>query len=181
MRMGKALVHPVADGAVVVQRAEYLADFVQNVFYAHHVEEAFLLPCKGSVGQVFGCRRRTHRERRLRRGGAQHGEGRTNLPLQRCREGLRGDHRANVGTGRSKRTHVVGVKPKKTLLDFLRQSVVRKKVPKCVRGGGKAGRHPHPGGQMGDHLAEAGVLPAHRLDVAHSQVLKRYDQGGRSK
>jgi hypothetical protein len=45
--------------------------------------------------------------------------------------------------------------------------------------GRKAGGHPHAVWQLGDHLAEAGVLAADRLDVGHPQVLKRYDQGGR--
>ena len=54
-------------------------------------------------------------------------------------------------------------------------------IAKGVRRGGKAGGHIHAAGQMGNHLAEAGILATDRLDVAHSQVLKRYDQGGRSK
>ncbi|MPM57728.1 hypothetical protein SDC9_104551 [bioreactor metagenome] len=47
--------------------------------------------------------------------------------------------------------------------------------------GGKARGHTHTLGQLGDHLAERGVLATYDLDVAHSQVLKRNDQGGRLK
>jgi hypothetical protein len=47
-----------------------------------------------------------------------------------------------------------------------------------MRCGGKASGYPHalwPGGQLGNHLAEAGVFTAYHLDIAHSQVFKGYD------
>ena len=43
MLVGKAFVHAVTDGAVVVQRSKYFADLVQHVFNADHVQKRFLL------------------------------------------------------------------------------------------------------------------------------------------
>jgi len=57
---------------------------------------------------------------------------------------------------------------------------VLEKFAECVGRGGKARGDSHALGQLRDHLAEAGVFTAHHLDIGHSQVLKRYDQGGRA-
>ena len=62
--VGEALVHAVADGAVVVERGEDLLDLVQHVVDAVHVEEGLLLAGERGVGQVLGGGRRAHRERR---------------------------------------------------------------------------------------------------------------------
>ena len=50
-----------------------------------------------------------------------------------------------------------------------------------MRRGGKAGGHFHAFGQLGNHLAQAGVFATHRLDIAHAQVLKRHDPIGVAK
>jgi hypothetical protein len=52
--MGKALVHAVADGSVVVEAGKHLFHLVQHFFNAHHVQKRFLLASKRGVGQVFG-------------------------------------------------------------------------------------------------------------------------------
>ena len=44
--VGKTLVNPVTDGAVVVQRGKHLTNFVQNFFNADNVQKGFLLSCK---------------------------------------------------------------------------------------------------------------------------------------
>ena len=46
MLVRKALVHPVADGPVVVERGKHLADFVQDVVDPGHVQKRFLLAGK---------------------------------------------------------------------------------------------------------------------------------------
>src|SRR6218665_962323 len=46
--------------------------------------------------------------------------------------------------------------------------------------GGKARRHTHALRDLRDLHAQACVFPAHGLDIGHSQVFKRYDQGGRA-
>ena len=48
-----------------------------------------------------------------------------------------------------------------------------------VRRGGKARGHAHALGQLRNHLAEAGILAADRLDIGHPELFERYDQGGR--
>ena len=60
IRMGKALVHAVADGPVVVERGKHLLHLVQHVLDAVHVQESFLLTGERGVGQVLGRGRRTH-------------------------------------------------------------------------------------------------------------------------
>ena len=53
-------------------------------------------------------------------------------------------------------------------------------LPQGVRRCGEPSGDAHAaGGELRDHFAEAGVLAANGLDIAHPQVLKRYDQGGR--
>jgi hypothetical protein len=57
--------------------------------------------------------------------------------------------------------------------------VAQERAERVGRGGEAAG-YPHAGaGQLADHFAEGGVFAADRLDVGHSQLFKRYDQGGR--
>ena len=60
------------------------------------------------------------------------------------------------------------------------QTLVPQKLPKCMGSGGKPGGHANPSGELGNHLAEAGVFTANGLDIGHSQVFKRYDQVGRA-
>ena len=60
--VGKALVHPVADSAVVVQRGEDLAHLAQHGVDAGDIQKGFLLTGKGRVWQIFGGCRRTHRK-----------------------------------------------------------------------------------------------------------------------
>ena len=50
-----------------------------------------------------------------------------------------------------------------------------KELAERVGGGRKPGGHAHPLGQLGNHLAEAGVLAADRLDVRHSELRKGND------
>ena len=51
--MREALVHAVADGAVVVERGEDLLHLVQHVLDADHVQEGLLLAGERGVGQVL--------------------------------------------------------------------------------------------------------------------------------
>jgi len=59
----KALVHPVRDGAVVIERSEYVANREQHVVESVNVEKGFLLAGEGSVRQILRSSRGTHRER----------------------------------------------------------------------------------------------------------------------
>ena len=56
--MLEALVGAIGDCPIVIERRENVVDGFQDVVDAANVEEGFLLPGEGSVGQVFGRRRR---------------------------------------------------------------------------------------------------------------------------
>ncbi len=62
--VGESLVHPVGDGAIVVERGEDALNALEHVVDAADVEVGFLLPREGRVGQILGGRRRAHREAR---------------------------------------------------------------------------------------------------------------------
>ena len=87
---------------------------------------------------------------------------------------------ANLRAGLGQCAHVFGIECGKPVGNARVEPALREKLPKRMRRGGKPARHPHAGGgQLADHFAERGVLAAYRLDVGHSQMFKRRDQGGR--
>jgi hypothetical protein len=178
--MGKTLVDAVADRPVVVQRGEDFLHLVKNIVDAMDVQEGFLLAGEGGVRQVLGRGRGAHGKSRLRIAGTQHGKGFTDRRLQGGRKRLRLDPGTDLRTGFGQGAHVLGVERIQTGVDAVRQAVVLQEFAKGVRRGGEPGGDLHTGGQLGNHFAEAGVLAADYLDIAHSQVLKRYDQVGRT-
>jgi len=177
----KTLVHAVADGAVVVEAGKHLFDLVQHRVDAVHVQKGFLLPGKRGVGQVFGRGRGAHRITGVAAGAVELRKGGADGLLERRRQGLRLDHGADFGPALRQRAHVVGVERVELGLDALVQPVGGQKLPERVRRGGKTGGHANALRQLRDHLAEAGVFAAYGLDVGHSELLERHDQGGRVK
>ena len=181
MLVGKALVHAVADGAVVVERGKYFADLVQHVFNAQHVQKRFLLTGERGVGQVFGRGRRAHGKGRSRVARTQCLKCRADALLQIGRERLHFHHGADLSPGHGQGAHVLDIERAQARVDAAAQVLVGQKGTKSVRRGGKAGRHFHAFGQLGNHFAQAGVFAAHGLDVAHAKVLKRHDPIGVAK
>jgi len=53
LRVVEPLVHAVGDRTVVEQRREHLVHGVHDVRAATYVEQGFLLPGEGGLGQVF--------------------------------------------------------------------------------------------------------------------------------
>ena len=180
--MGKALVHAVADGAVVVERGKDLADLVQHRLDAHHIEKTFLLTGEAGIGQVFGGGRRAHRERGLGVVTGQRGERGANGRFQVGRERCVLNPATDLGAGRGQRTHVFGVQRIEPRVDLGGQPAMGQKLAKGMRRGRKAGWHPHAGSRkLADHFAETRVLAADRVDVVHAQLLEGHDQSGRIK
>ena len=179
--VGKAFVHPVADGAVVVQRSKYLADFVQHIVDADHVQKGFLLAGKRCIRQVFGRSRRTHCIGRRRIACAQCGERVANGLLQIGRERLNLHHRADFSASHRQGAHIFDIQCTQARVDSAAQVAMRQKSTKRMGGGGKSGGHLHALGQLRNHFAQAGVLAPHRLHVAHAQALKRDDPIGIAK
>jgi len=153
---------------------------VQHVVDAHHVQEGLLLPGERCVRQILGRGGRAHGEAGLRIAGGQGGKGFANGFLQIGREGLGLDHGADLRAHAGQGAHVFGVEARELGADLVGQAIVGQEFAEGVGRGGKAGGHAHTLGQLGDHFAEGGVFTAHRLDIGHSQVFKRYDQGGRA-
>ena len=86
---------------------------------------------------------------------------------------------ADLCTGLGQRVDVVGVERQQPGVDLVGQAAESQKLAKRQRRGGKTARYPHAcGGKLADHFAEAGVFTANDLDIGHSQVFKRYRQGG---
>jgi len=100
--------------------------------------------------------------------------------LQISRKRLRLDPGPDFGTGHGQGPNVFGIQGIQAGVDFVAQAPKAQEITEGVRRGGKAGRHLDAGRQVGNHLAEAGVFTANGLDVRHSQVFKRNDQGGRA-
>ena len=174
--MVKALVHAVADGAVVVEAGKHFLHACEHGVDAHGVEEGFLLASKGGVGQVFCRGRGAHGKAGLFIAFAQRGEGVANRAFERRWEGLRAHPGADFCASSSKRGHVLGVESRQARADALRQPLVLEKFAEGMRRGGKARGHAHALRQLRNHLAKAGVLAADHLDIAHAQFLERYDE-----
>ena len=179
--MGEALVHAIADGAVVVQRGEHFLDLVQHLLDAHNIEKGFLLAGKRGIGQIFCRGGGAHGEAGLRVAAIEGREGFADGLFQIFRERLLFHECADFGACGCQRIHVVGVQRIELGLDSGVQPVVFQELTKSMCRRGKAGGHTHPLRQLRDHLAQAGVLAAHGLDVAHAKFFKRCDQIGRRK
>ena len=158
--MGKTLVHPVADGTVVVKRCEDFPDFVQDRLDTDHIEKRLLLSRKRSVWQVFGRRRRAHRKGGLRVTRGQGGKLGSNGLFQVSRERLCFDPGPNLGAGLGQGPDIVRVEGVQTGIDFVSQAAKAEEIAKSMSRRGKACRHLHARGQVRDHFAEAGVLAA---------------------
>ena len=177
--VGKALVHAVADGTVVVQAGEHFLDLVQHGLDAHHVQEGFLLAGEGGVRQIFCGGGRTHGEAGLVIAAAQGGEGVADALFQIGRERLVLDHGTDFGAGDSQGVDVIGVQCIKLGIDARIQAVVLEELAERVGRGGKTRGDANALGQLGDHLAQAGILAADGVDVLHAEFLERNDQVGR--
>ena len=166
--MGEALVHPVGDRAIVVERREDLLHRVEDVLVAMDVEEGLLLPGERRVRQILGRRRRAHREAALPLG-SQRVIGGVDLRFELRRKRRIDDPSTNLGAGLHERIHVVDIERLERGTDALGEPLVSEKLAIGVGGGGKSTGHANAGGQLADHLAERSVLAAHLLHVGHAQ------------
>jgi hypothetical protein len=177
----EALVHAVADGAVVVEAGKHLFHLLQHLLDARHVQKGFLLAGKRGVGQILRRGRRAHGKAGLRVARAQCVKGIADGLFQISWKRLLLHPAADFGARIGQRAHVFRVQRGQPLADALIQPAVGQKLAKGVRRGGKARGHAHALRQLRNHLAQAGVFAADGLDIAHSQFFKRHDQGGRIK
>ncbi len=169
----EALVHPVADGAVVEQGGEHFLHRHHHMVEAANVEEGFLLTGEGGVRQVFGGGGRAHRHRQFAVAAAHLLIGVADRRFQLRLEG--GVHHpfTDLLTGFRQSHHVFHVQRPERLIDLGGQIVVLEEVAESFRGGRKTARDGHAGRrQVADHLAKGGVLATDALDIALAQILK---------
>src|SRR5574338_1420979 len=169
--VGEALVHAVGDGPVVVEGGKHLLHGVEDVLVAVDIQEGLLLAGEGGVGQILGGGGGTHGEAAL----ALRGDlvvGGFDLRFEPGREGRVHDPLTDLRAGLQEGIHVVYIEPVQGGIDTVGQPFVGQECAIGLGGGGKATRDAHAGGQLADHLTEAGVLTAHLLDVSHAQFFK---------
>ena len=175
-----ALVHAVADGAVVVEAGEDLAHLRQHLVDAGDVEEGLLLAGERRVRQVLGGGRGAHREGRAGAVGRQALVFAADRRLEGRRKRLLPDPAADLGAGLGQGAHVVGVEAGEALADPLGQPAFGEELAEGMRRGREAaGDADARLAQLADHFAEGGVLAADRLDIGHSQLFEAGDEGGR--
>ena len=175
--MGEALVHPVGDRPIVVQRGKHLLDRVQDVLVAVDVQEGFLLTGERCVRQILGGRRRAHGETAFAFGG-QSLVGRLDLALETLRKRRIDDPAPDFGAGPGQFIDIVDVQRFETSLDSSRQSLVLEELPIGHGRGCKATGHANAGRQLADHLAERRVLAADLFHVGHAQLFEGDDETG---
>ena len=170
--MGKTVMNPVGDRAIVEQRGKYLADRMQHVVDAGDIEEGFLLTGKGGVGQILRGGRRAHCNGDFGAGFLdQRGIRFADFLFEPFRK-RRLDHRCADGfAGNGERLNVFDIERFQLIADFLVQSLVLEKLAVSLCCCCKTIRHLHAGSsQIGDHFAERGVLAANNLDITHTQI-----------
>ena len=174
--MGKAVMHAIGNGAVVIERRKHLPHIRQQVVVALHMQIGFLLPGKRGVGQILGRGRRAHRNRH---------------PIAQREIGLRSPVSSAAGNAAAstqarisapacgQRRHIGHIQRRQPVMDARTQIVVVEKIPERLRRGGEAARHLDAhAGQIGDHLAQRRILAADARHVRHRQRLpgERYSQ-----
>src|SRR3546814_326886 len=144
----------IRNGAVVVQRGKNMADFLEYVVNAHHIEKGLLLTRERRVGQVFGRRRRAHGERPAAIG-VEGGKSAAHGLLERSGERRVDDPLTDFLADRGQFAYVVGVERGQALADALVELRGLQKIAKSVSRGGEPARYPDPGfGQLTDHLSK---------------------------
>ena len=181
----EAFVNAVRNRTVVIQRREYVFDCFQHVIDTDHIQESFLLTCKGCVRQIFRCRRRTHRKRHFAFGVSyqtviKRFDFRQQTWLERCFN----DPLTDFRTGFRQFFHVIDIQRCQTLFDFFCQRAfavfaVFEKITESLRCGSETTRHTDTGScQLADHFTQRSIFTTDRLHIGHPQFFKRSNVHG---
>lgn len=167
--MGKALVHAIRDGAIVVQGREHMADLVQHIVDADHVQEGFLLAGERGVGQVFGGGGRTDGERALAVG-VELGERVMDVLLELGRERSVDDPLPDFRAGFGERAHVFRIQGRQALVDPGIQARILQEIAEslCRRGKAPGTRTPAPVSWLIISPSEAFFPPTESTSVIRS-------------
>ena len=151
----KPLVDAIGNGAVVIERSEYVLGRLKHVIDTLDIQIGFLLAGERGIRQVLCCGRGTHRERRIRVIHGEFGVGVANLFFQRWLERCGGNELAYHRAGFRQRSQVCDIDCDDGSIDFLGQPVVLQEIPKRRSGGRKSTRNAHPRlSELTDELAQ---------------------------
>jgi hypothetical protein len=171
----EAIVDPVDDGAVGVERSETAPAGLHHTGLVAQVEEAVVLACETGRGQVFGGGRASdgHADgaRVSRRQGA---EGRGDLLSQRraARRCINDGARARASPGEL--GDVGGIEVVKQRLEFSLGARFAQGVPVGRRGDGESVGHADGlGSEQPPQLAQRRRLAADKRHIVHSQRVER--------
>ena len=143
--VGEALVYPIRNGAIVIERGEHLPDRVEYVVDAFDIEKRLLLAGEGGVGQILGGGGRADGERSIRIVFGELGVGVANLFFERRLQGCFFDQLAHHRAGLGQRGKVGNVQCGDDLVDFFGESIVVQKIAERLGSGRETAGNPHPG------------------------------------
>src|SRR5882724_6560653 len=125
------VVYSIGYRAIVEKRGVHFVHGPELMSLAAHIEKCFLLARKGSLGQVFGRRRGTYRNREfLRIARALHGAPRfESLGLQSFGKRSCKHPTANLRSDHRKPLHIVDVQAHEHLAYALVQPALRQEIP----------------------------------------------------
>ena len=176
--MREAVVGPIGDGPVVIKRSEDPSDGLEHRLDPADVQEGLLLAREGRLGQVLCRRRGAHRDGQCAPHPIEPPIGRRDRLGEARRERGTEEPSADLGAGRGQRPHILHIEPDEPLADAPFQVLLAEKVAIGLGGGRESAGYSNTGlGEMGDHLAERGVLAADPVDIPHPDRLEIEDIG----
>ena len=155
------------------QAGEAALGGVEELGGAAHVQEGVLLSGEARGGQVFGGGRRTHRDvhRVVPELLRQLGVGGGHLLDHLCRPACTEDRVADPVRAVGEVGDVAGVQSVEGVGDDTLEGRGAHELTVGIGGQREARRHAHAEvGQLGEHLAEGGVLAADEVDVVHADL-----------
>ena len=173
----KPFVHPVTDGAIVVQGGKYLFHFVQYILNADHIQEGFLLTGKGCIRQILGCSRRANSKGCGGKVSRQANELSPNGLLQISWKWLCLHHRSYLRTYADQRTKIIGVQYIQQCIDAIIEVLEAQELTKSVGRGCETRGYTNVSRQLGNHLSQTCVLPSNKFNICHPQLLEGHCQG----
>ena len=175
--MRETAMYAVGDRAVVEQRGEHQVGGAQQIVFAAHVEEGFLLAGERGLGQVLGGGGGSDRNREFA-ALAHLAVGPEHLVVEAPGKGRRQHPAADFLADHREAVHVVHVERRQDAADPLVEAALRQEVAVGVGRGRKAARHRDAQSrQTGYHFADRRILAPDQLDIFDFEFFERNDVG----
>ena len=177
--VGEPLVDAVGDRAVAEQRAVDLVHRPQDRVHAPDVEQGILLPRERRLREILGGGGGAHRHGRVGAGPAAEFPVRPLDPGGESRRERRvGDPGPDLAARGGEGCEILDIQRVERLVNAVAE-FTRQEIPVRLRGDREAPGHVHSrGGEVGDHLAERGVLSPDRFEIGQPDGLKWRDIPG---